>query len=94
MHNRKEALRELINAEKSNTTYEHQFMIFRFRHIIEDELHEGIEGNGGGLDFVAALNFETHFNNFKGAIEKATLLHYEFWNHLLDDQPDLAKLSQ
>lgn len=60
-------------------------MIFRFRHLIEDEAAESIEGNNGGLDFVAALNFENQFNNFRGAIEKSTLLHYEFWNHLLDD---------
>jgi hypothetical protein len=69
-------------------------MIFRFRHIIEDELHEGAEGSGGGgLDYVAAINFENHYSMFKAAIEKSSMLHYEFWNHLMDDSPDLAKLS-
>jgi len=73
-------------------------MIFRYRHIIEDELHEGAEGgsasSGAGLDYVAAINFENHFNQFKQLIERSSLLHYEFWNHLMDDSPDLARLSE
>lgn len=68
-------------------------MIFRYRHIIEDELHEGTD-NAGGLDYVAAINFENHFSLFKQLIEKSSLLHYEFWNHLMDDSPDLARLSE
>jgi len=69
-------------------------LIFRYRHIIEDELHEGTDMNSGGADYVAAINFENHFKAFKAMIHKSTLLHYEFWNHLLDDQPDLRKLSE
>ena len=69
-------------------------MIFRYRHIIEDELHEGSDSaGGGGLDYVAAINFENYFSQFKSMIEKSALLHYEFWNHLMDDSPDLARLS-
>ena len=68
-------------------------MIFRYRHIIEDELHEGSD-SAGGLDYVAAINFENHYSQFKQLIEKSSLLHYEFWNHLMDDQPDLARLSE
>ena len=38
-------------------------MIFRYRHIIEDELHEGSDSaGGGGLDYVAAINFENYFS--------------------------------
>jgi hypothetical protein len=46
------------------------------------------------MDFIAALNFENQFNNFRHLIEKSAMLHYEFWNHLLDDSPDLVRLSQ
>lgn len=69
-------------------------MIFRYRHIIEDELHEGSESSGSGLDYVAAINFENYFSQFKSNIEKSSLLHFEFWNHLMDDSPDLARLSE
>jgi hypothetical protein len=65
--------------------FEEQFLIFRYRHIIEDELHEGADATAGGLDYVAAINFENHFKAFKSTIEKSAYLHYEFWNHLMDD---------
>ena len=42
---------------------------------------------------MAAINFENHFTAFKQAIQKSANLHYEFWNHLVDDNPDLEKLS-
>lgn len=95
MHNKKEALKELINAENSKPNFEEMFKIYRYRHIIEDELFEGSEGvSGVGLDYVAAMQFEANFKQFKLLIERSALLHYEFWNHLMDDNPDLARLSE
>lgn len=93
MHNKKDALKELINAEKQNPSFEEEFKIFRYRNIIEDELHDGAE-NSNGLDYVAALNFENYFSRFKNQIQKSSFLHLEFWNHLMDDQPDLVKLAE
>ena len=55
-------------------------MIYRFRKLIEDELAEGQEH--GGIDFIAALNFENMFKSFKSLIEKSAMLHFEFWTHL------------
>lgn len=56
MKDRKGALNELSLAEKVKPGIDHQFMIFRQRRIIEDELAEGQEH--GGVDFISALNFE------------------------------------
>lgn len=91
MRDRKGALAELANAEKSKPGIEHQFMIFRARRLIEDELAEGSEH--GGTDFMAAMNYENMFKQFKQLIEKSALLHFEFWAHLQDDSPDLARLA-
>lgn len=91
LKDRKSALAELANAEKSRLSFSEQFIVFRLRRIIEDELTEGHES--GGIDFMAALNFESTFKQFRQQIEKSTLLHYEFWNHLQDDSPDLVRLS-
>jgi len=66
-------------------------MVYRLRRIVEDELTEGHES--GGVDFIAAMNFETTFKAFKSLIEKSAMLHFEFWNHLQDDSPDLVRLS-
>ena len=91
MKDRKGALNELALTEKLKPGIDHQFMIFRQRKIIEDELTEGQEH--GGIDFIAALNLENQFKGFRQLIEKSAMLHYEFWNHLLDDSPDLVRLS-
>ena len=45
MHNKKDSLRELINAEKASPSFEEKFKIFRYRTIIEDELHEGTDAS-------------------------------------------------
>ena len=58
-------------------------MIFRIRKIIEDELTEGQEH--GGVDFIAAIQFESQFKAFMQMVEKSAMLHFEFWNHLMDD---------
>jgi len=43
-------------AEKLKPSFDHQFMIYRQRKIIEDELTEGQEH--GGVDYITAMNFE------------------------------------
>ena len=80
MKDRKGAINELASAEKLKPSFDAQFFIFRMRKIIEDELTEAQEH--GGIDFIAALNFESQFKHFKQLIEKSAILHYEFWNHL------------
>lgn len=92
MKDRKGALSELAFAEKAKPPLNQEFMIFRQRRLIEDELTEGLEH--GSVDFVAAMNFESQFKAFRQQIEKSAMLHYEFWNHLLDESPDLLRLSQ
>jgi hypothetical protein len=63
MKDRKGALNELSSAEKLKPGIDEQFHIYRYRKIIEDELTEGSEH--GGADFIAALNFEASFKQFK-----------------------------
>ena len=53
------------------------------KRLIEDELTEGQDNNS--VDFIAAMNYENNFKNFKQLIEKSAMLHFEFWSHLMDD---------
>lgn len=91
MLNKRDSLKELINAEKLSPSIDESFMIYRYRQIIEDELYEGENGgysggnSAGGMDYVAALNFENHFRAFRAIVEKSAAYHYDFWNMLLDD---------
>lgn len=62
MKDRKGALAELAAAEKAKPPLDQQFMIYRQRRIIEDELTEGLEH--GSVDYVTAMNFESQFKTF------------------------------
>lgn len=50
------------------------------RKIVEDELTESHES--GGIDIIAAMNFDQQFKAFKQSIERSSNLHFEFWSHL------------
>lgn len=101
--NKRDALKELINAEKySRTSFSESFIIYRYQQIIEDELYEqdanslsnsGGGGPSGGLDYVAALNYDNHFKLLRTLIEKSAIMHYDFWTGLLDDQPDIIRIK-
>jgi hypothetical protein len=39
--NKRDSLKELINAERFSPSLDESFMIFRYRQIIEDELYDG-----------------------------------------------------
>ena len=41
---------------------------------------------------MAAMKYENHFRQLKLNIEKCATLHFEFWNHLLEETPDLTRL--
>jgi hypothetical protein len=53
---------------------------------------QGFAG-GAGMEYVAALNFDNHFRGLRQSIERSATLHYDFWNMLLDDSPDLQRLK-
>jgi hypothetical protein len=97
MMNKRDALKELISAEKQSRSFSESFIIFRYRQIIEDELYEGAEVGGlgmlgagsalggGGMDYVAALNYTTHFKELRHLIDRSATMHYDFWTSLLDE---------
>lgn len=80
MRDRKSALAEALRAEGERPGLDALFHIYRLRKLIEDELSEGHES--GGADFMAAMNYETTFKQFKSMVEKSAMLHFEFWTHL------------
>ena len=52
------------------------------------------EGHGGGLDVVAKFAYESSLRQLQQHIEKSASLHFEFWNYLREDRPDIAKLNE
>jgi hypothetical protein len=66
-------------------------MIYRYIRLIGDSLIESGK-ESGGYEYISAVNYETSFRKCKLNIEKTALLHFEFWNHLQEDSPDLRRL--
>lgn len=92
MGNKREAMKELNECMKQKPSFELQFIIHRYRKLIGDSLMESGK-ESGGFEYVAAMNFETNYRKCKQNIERTALLHYELWNHLLEDSPDLGRLN-
>ena len=66
-------------------------MIFRYIRVIGDSLIESGK-ESGGYEYISAVNYDANFRKCKSYIEKTALLHFEFWNHLQEDSPDLRRL--
>ena len=84
-------MKELRTAESLKPPIDEQFILFCYKRIIEDEWAEGQDGSG--VDYATAIAFDKHFKQCKANIEKCALLHYEFWNHLIEARPDIARLN-
>lgn len=92
MHSKQQALQELNQAEQNKPSFDEQFLIFRYKKIIEDEIAES-QNDGQGLDIVSEAAFQNSLRTLQANIEKSALLHMEFWSQLSEDNPDLAKLN-
>jgi len=84
-------MRELVECQKLGPSIDEQFMIYRYIRLIGDSLIESGK-ESGGYEYISAVNYETSFRKCKSNIEKTALLHFEFWNHLQEDSPDLRRL--
>ena len=93
MQSKQQALQELLQAEQTQPDIQGQFIIFRYKRIIEDEIVESITEGKNNLDVVNETTFQNTFRQLQANIEKAALLHLEFWSQLAEDNPDLAKLN-
>jgi hypothetical protein len=89
--NKREAMRELVECQKLRPSIDEQFMIYRYIRLIGDSLIESGK-ESGGYEYISAVNYESSFRKCKLNIEKTALLHFEFWNHLQEDSPDLRRL--
>lgn len=92
MKNKQQALQELIHAENYRPPLDIQFVIFRYKRIIEYEISES-RNEGKNLDVLPSSSTPPLISALSTAIEKSALLHMEFWSQLGEDTPDLGKLE-
>jgi len=58
LNSKQQALQELTYAEQSKPPFDEQFIIFRYRKIIEDEISESKNEDSGNLDIVTEISFQ------------------------------------
>lgn len=93
MQSKQQALQELTQAEQNRPPFDEQFIIYRYKKIIEDEIAESQNDGTGSLDVVSEIAFQNHLRQCQAGIEKSALQHMEFWSQLSEDNPDLGKLN-
>ncbi len=92
LNDKSTAIAELAAAEKANPQFDEQFLVYRYRKMLEDETMEASEG-ATIMDVVTMLAYENCLQQCKEAIEKSAYLHMEFWMELQEPEPDLGKLD-
>ena len=98
MDSRKKALEELSIAECLAPKFEDQFLIFRYKRIIEDNLPESSGGGGaekseGEMDIVGLIAFETHLKTCVSLVLQIADAQRLFWSQLLGSLPSLETLN-
>ena len=91
------ALQEIINASNYKPAWDEEFLIFRFKKIIEEELLEKKKEDkllGLSFDSINELALNSLVKQIKINIEKSANHHLEFWSQLSEDTPDLGKLFE
>ena len=96
MNKKQQASLELANTEKHFPSFEEEFIIFRYKKLLEEQTAE-LGDNEDNLDVVSNIEYKNHFNTFKNSIAKVATLYLEFWSLLSnpnqDCQEDLTKLN-
>ncbi|CAD8112154.1 unnamed protein product [Paramecium primaurelia] len=94
MKQRQQALNELLQAEQQYPSFDYEFIIYRYKQIIEIEMNlTQTENSNEKLDVATEIAFQNNMRSFQNKIERATLMHIDFWSQLQEDQPDLGKMN-
>lgn len=81
MKKRQKGLKEFENLQKYKPTFEEEFLIYKSRKLIEDEI-DG-ESIDDGLDYVSTFAYKSCLTNFKSSIIKVSMYYIDFWSLLL-----------
>ncbi len=96
LNKKKQASNELKNAENYQMSFEEEFILFRYKKILEEYIpKEGEEE--GDLDAISNLEYSNYYKSFRNSIIKVSSLYIDFWtlllNHNEDINEDLTQLN-
>ncbi|KAL4459259.1 hypothetical protein ABPG73_001296 [Tetrahymena malaccensis] len=94
LQNKFKSLFALMFACECKPNFQEEFSIYRYKHIIEEEMVENDirTQESKGIEVNSIVNFQNKFVIFLNSIEKSVMLHLEFWSKLLEDTPDIQKI--
>ena len=87
LENKKDALKELTQAAKLHPEFDEQFVIFRYKQIIEDSI-----SSSGEFDYCTFIAFNNHLSQCELFIEKVANYKKQLWAVLSYRKPDLNQL--
>lgn len=89
------AKQELEQAEKSSPGFNEQFIIFRFKKLIIEDLDMN-QNQSEVLDIASSIAYESHFRQCQLDILNVAKLFLEFWTTLASQNstPDITRLNE
>lgn len=86
------ALGQIAYLETKALPFESQYLLFRYRNIIKEELLDSKNDDAGQANVQSVIVYESQLATFNEKIEKTAILHLHIWSLLLDETPDLSKI--
>lgn len=96
---KKKALEQLSLAENFNPGFEEEFLIYRYKKIIEDNIGEDARNSDPNevqheVDVVGMIAFESHMKFCVYFVKQAAEFNKKYWLELLKDNPSLEIVSE
>lgn len=77
---KQQSLQELSMAEQNHPPFDVDFIIYRYKKIIEDEIAES--QNDGNMDIVSEMAFQNHMRLMQNNIERSALMYTFFFEQI------------
>ena len=88
LNKKKQASNELIIASNYPMSFEDEFIIFRYKKILEEYIASDGDDDEN-LDMVSNLEYTNYYKSFKNSIMKVSSLYIDFWTLLLNPNQDI-----
>ncbi|EGR30840.1 PAS domain S-box family protein [Ichthyophthirius multifiliis] len=90
---REKCFQQLKIAEKTKPSFDEQFIIYRYKKILEENLDQIGENEENENDIVKLIAFDSHIQQCEEYMKLSAQMHKEFWAELKEENPGLLKLN-
>ncbi|EGR29894.1 PAS domain S-box family protein [Ichthyophthirius multifiliis] len=91
---REKSFQQFKIAEKTKPSFDEQFIIYRYKKILNENLDQINENDDEGEnDIVKIIAFDSHIQQCEEYMKLSAQMHKEFWAELKEENPALFKLN-